>query len=77
MVSHLVNWEDSTANHLCLSRDEGWHHQAGTVTQAEARFHVEGLKGKREVYAGHKAEEGKRPAHEQQGPSKKHSEGGI
>lgn len=44
MISHLVNREDPTANHLCFGRHKGWHHQARAVTQAEARLHKQGLK---------------------------------
>lgn len=46
MISHLVNREDSTANHLGFGRDKGRHHQAWAVTQAEARLYIESLKDK-------------------------------
>lgn len=57
MVSHLVNGQDSTAGHLCLSGHEGRHHQARAVTQAEAGLHVEGLQGKEGACAQHAAPE--------------------
>lgn len=53
MISHLVDREDPTANHLCFGRHKRWHHQAGAVTQTEAWLHVQGLKVTSQVMTAH------------------------
>lgn len=57
---HLVNWEDSTANHLGFGRDKGRHHQAWAVTQAEARLWHRESEGQVSVVAGYTAQEGEK-----------------
>lgn len=47
MVPHLVDRQNSRTNHLCLGRDERWHHQTRTITKAQARFHIQGLHNKK------------------------------
>lgn len=53
MISHLVDREDPTANHLRFGRHKRWHHQAGAVTQTEAWLHVQGLKVTSQVMTAH------------------------
>ena len=42
-VPHLINWQNSTAHHLSLGRNEGRHDQARTVTQHEVFLNEECL----------------------------------
>lgn len=43
VVSHLINGQNSTADHLSLGGDKGGHDQTGAVTEAQARLHIQGL----------------------------------
>lgn len=46
MISHLVNRQDPGADHLCFGRNKRGHDQTGAVTEAQAWFHIQSLRGK-------------------------------
>lgn len=45
MVPHLVDGQDPAADHFRLGGDEGGHHQARAVAEAERWIHVQRLQG--------------------------------
>lgn len=49
VISHLVDGQDSTADHLGLGGDEGGHDQAGAVTQTHVWLHKQRLPNKHTV----------------------------
>lgn len=43
MVSHLVNGQNTTADHLSFSGNKRGHDQTGAVTEAQAWLHIQSL----------------------------------
>ena len=48
MVPHLVNGQNTTDDHLSLTRDKRGHDQAGTITQQQRLVYEQRLKNSKE-----------------------------